>query len=93
MTKPPQGFYVAYLERLAKQREEATLPLGHCAPKSYWNERREQEALKESVDGWFTCARFFTKTRFIEGGSKMWFEPVQLLQCKACAPRTGRSHI
>jgi hypothetical protein len=44
----PKGFYVAYLERIGKQREQAGLPPApDIAPPEYWDKRRKDETDKD----------------------------------------------
>jgi hypothetical protein len=44
----PKGFYVSYLERIGKQREQAGLPPApDIAPPEYWEQRREDELAKQ----------------------------------------------
>jgi hypothetical protein len=47
--KHPKGFYLAYLERFGAANRAKGISATDIAPESYWQERREQEAMKESV--------------------------------------------
>jgi hypothetical protein len=43
----PKGFYIAYLERIGKQREQAGLPPApDTADSEYWEQRRKDELSK-----------------------------------------------
>jgi hypothetical protein len=42
----PKGFYISYLEKLHRQREEAGLPPAtDIAPQSYWDEWRKNNQM------------------------------------------------